>query len=103
LRSKSWDEFAAPDAAPIDIVITVCDNAAGEACPVWPGYPVSAHYGLEDPAAANGDEAEIAGAFNQTLKDLFSRLSLLVQLHPENLDRIALKARLQAINEAAAK
>lgn len=101
LRSKSWNEFAGPDAAPIDIVITVCDNAAGEICPVWPGRPVSAHFGLEDPAAVEGGEGEIARAFNQALKDLFARLSLLVQLHPENLDRMALKSRLQAIHQEA--
>lgn len=101
LRSKSWDEFAAADADPIDIIITVCDNAAGEVCPVWPGRPISVHYGLEDPAAAEGDPAHIEQAFGRTLKELLARLSLLAQLHVENLDRLALKARLQAIHAEA--
>ncbi|WP_242078234.1 arsenate reductase ArsC [Brevundimonas diminuta] len=101
LRSKGWDEFAAPGADPIDIVVTVCDNAAGEVCPVWPGHPVAVHYGLEDPAAVEGDEAEIDRAFGRTLKELLARISLLTQLHVESLDRLALKAQLQAIHQTA--
>ncbi|MFN3669567.1 MAG: arsenate reductase ArsC [Brevundimonas sp.] len=102
LRSKSWDEFAAPGADPIDIVITVCDNAAGEVCPVWPGHPVSAHYGLPDPAEARGTDEEVERAFNQTFKDLLARLALLAQLHINSLDRLALRARVQAIHDDAA-
>jgi len=98
LRSKAWDEFAVPGAEPIDIVVTVCDNAAGEVCPVWPDHPVAVHYGLEDPAAVEGDEPEVERAFGRTLKELLARISLLTQLHVERLDRLALKARLQAIH-----
>lgn len=101
LRSKSWDEFSAPGAPEIDIVITVCDNAAGEVCPVWPGRPVSAHYGLDDPAAVTGSPEEVTRAFAKTLKDLLTRLSLLNQLHFSSLDRLALRSRLQAIHDEA--
>jgi arsenate reductase len=89
LRSKSWHEFAAPDAPPIDLVITVCDNAAGETCPVWPGRPIAAHWGTEDPAAVEGERQR--EAFEQALRFLRNRISLLVELPPENLDELALR------------
>lgn len=101
LRSKSWDEFSAPGAPEIDIIITVCDNAAGEVCPAWPGRPVSAHYGLDDPAAVTGSPEEVTRAFAKTLKELLTRLSLLNQLHFGSLDRLALRSRLQAIHDEA--
>ena len=101
LRSKSWDEFSVPGAPEIDIVITVCDNAAGEICPIWPGRPVSAHYGLDDPAAVTGPPEDVTKAFARTLKDLLTRLSLLNQLHVGSLDRLALRSRLQAIHDEA--
>jgi BMFP domain-containing protein YqiC len=81
----------------------VCDNAAGEVCPVWPGRPVAVHYGLEDPAAVEGDEAEVERAFGRILKESLARMSLLTQLHVESLDRLALKTRLQAIHQTASE
>lgn len=90
LRSKSWDEFAAPDAPQIDFVITVCDNAAGEACPLWPGKPITAHWGVADPAAVEGD-AEKGAAFRTALAELEARIKLFVNLPIESLDRLALQ------------
>ncbi|MBF0665491.1 MAG: arsenate reductase ArsC [Brevundimonas sp.] len=101
LRPKSWDEFARPGAPEIDLIITVCDNAAGEVCPVWPGRPVSAHWGLPDPAAVEGDEAAVDGAFDETHRYLRSRLLLLASLNAGALENAALKARLTAIHESA--
>lgn len=98
LSSKSWDDFAGPDAAEIDIIITVCDNAAGEVCPVWPGHPASAHWGLDDPAAASGTDADIERAFNAAFQALYARIALLTQLHVESLSRLALRTRLAAIH-----
>lgn len=98
LRSKSWDEFAEPDAPAMDIVITVCDNAAGEACPIWPGHPATAHWGLADPAAVEGGEAAVDAAFRKTHGELVARLNLLVSLHPESLERLVLKTRLAEIH-----
>jgi len=89
LRSKSWQEFAGPDAPPIDLVITVCDNAAGETCPVWPGRPIAAHWGIEDPAAAPGERQR--EAFEQALRYLRNRISLLIELPEESLDELALR------------
>jgi arsenate reductase len=89
LRSKSWHEFAGPDAPPIDLVITVCDNAAGESCPVWPGRPIAAHWGIEDPAAIEGERQR--EAFEQALRYLRNRISLLVELPMESLDELALR------------
>jgi arsenate reductase len=97
LRSKSWDEFALPDAPSMDFVITVCDNAAGEACPAWPGQPMTAHWGIEDPAAAEGTELEKRAAFNQALRFLKTRISLFIALPIASLDKIALKSQLVAI------
>ncbi|HEY2009034.1 MAG TPA: arsenate reductase ArsC [Rhizomicrobium sp.] len=91
LRSKSWDEFAAPGAPKMDFVITVCDDAAGEVCPIWPGQPVSAHWGMPDPAATKGTPSEIALAFAETYRMLDNRLSLFANLKMTGLDRIALQ------------
>jgi len=87
LRSKSWDEFAAADAPHMDLVITVCDNAAGEVCPYWPGQPATAHWGYADPSEVEGDEAKKREAFRQTLLALHRRLELLINLPPEKLER----------------
>jgi len=101
LRSKSWDEFAAPGAAAIDFVFTVCDNAAGEVCPIWPGHPLTAHWGVEDPAAVEGsDEARLA-AFQQAARLLKRRIELFCALPLRTLDRITLLSRLQAIGKDA--
>jgi arsenate reductase (thioredoxin) len=100
LRSKSWDEFAAPGAPPIDFIFTVCDNAAGEVCPVWPGKPMAAHWGIADPAAAEGSDAEKAFAFRRALKELESRIKLFTSLPIESLDRMTLQARLREIGES---
>ena len=96
-RSKPWDEFAAPDAPALDFVITVCDNAAGEVCPIWPGRPITAHWGVPDPAAAAGNEAEIAVAFRDAARQLRNRIELLVALPAEQLDRMSLQNRLRDI------
>jgi protein-tyrosine-phosphatase len=98
LRSKSWNEFAAPDAPPIDFVITVCDNAAGEACPVWPGKPLTAHWGVADPAAVEGD-AEKAAAFRKALAELEARINLFVNIPIESLDRLALQQAVRSIGQ----
>jgi len=88
LRSKSWDEFAAPGAPPLDFIVTVCDNAAGEVCPIWPGKPMTAHWGIADPAAAEGTEAEKAFAFRTALKEMEGRIRRLVDLPIASLDRM---------------
>jgi arsenate reductase (thioredoxin) len=98
LRSKSWDEFATADAPPIDFVITVCDNAAGETCPVWPGKPITAHWGIPDPAAVKGD-AEQGAAFRRALADLEARIKLLVNVPVESLDRMAVQQTLRGIGQ----
>lgn len=99
IRSKSWDEFAGPDAPKMDFVFTVCDNAAGEICPVWPGHPVTAHWGLPDPAAVKGNEAEEAAAFNRAHKMLATRLSAFTSLPLGSLERGSLQSKLQYIGE----
>ena len=100
-RSKSWDEFAGPDAPALDFVFTVCDNAAGEVCPIWPGQPITAHWGVPDPAAAIGTPAEIALAFSETARLLKNRIGLFVDLPFENLSRMSLQARLSEIGASA--
>lgn len=100
LRSKSWDEFAAPGTPPLDFVFTVCDQAAGEACPVWPGQPVTAHWGLPDPAAVEGTPAEQRLAFAETYRRLERRIGAFVNLPLASLDRMALQHRLAEIGGA---
>jgi protein-tyrosine-phosphatase len=97
LRSKSWDEFAAKGAPALDFVFTVCDNAAAEVCPVWPGQPMSAHWGIPDPAAAAGSEAERRAAFADAYGRLFNRISIFVSLPLASIDRLSLKKRLDEI------
>ena len=91
LASKSWDVFGTPDAPKMDLVITVCDNAAGETCPYWPGQPATAHWGYADPSAVEGDEAERLAAFHRTMIAIRQRLELLVNLPQAALDRLALQ------------
>jgi arsenate reductase (thioredoxin) len=100
-RSKSWDEFALPGAPHMDIVITVCDHAAQEVCPIWPGRPVTAHWGIADPAAVEGTRQEKTRAFENTYRELDARLQLFTQLHFEPSDELALKRRLQEIGDNA--
>ncbi|HWG71301.1 MAG TPA: arsenate reductase ArsC [Steroidobacteraceae bacterium] len=102
LRSKSWDEFAAPGAPPIDFIFTVCDNAAGEVCPIWPGKPMTAHWGIADPAAVEGTDVERAAAFRKALKELETRIKLLISLPIDSLDRMTLQARLRDIGKSVA-
>jgi arsenate reductase len=101
LRSKSWEEFARPGAPPLDFVITVCDNAAGEVCPVWPGQPVTAHWGVPDPAAVTGSDEEIHKAFRDVAHTLIHRIRIFSSLPMEKLDRLALQQRVRAIGTAA--
>jgi protein-tyrosine-phosphatase len=96
-RSKSWSEFARPGAPPLDFVFTVCDNAAGEACPVWPGQPMTAHWGVPDPAEAIGSDAEIALAFKDTYRMLHQRIAIFVALPIRSLDNLSLQQRLRDI------
>ena len=100
LRSKYWEEFAQPDSPPLDFVFTVCDNAAGEVCPVWPGQPVTAHWGVEDPAAVQGDDATKRRAFLNAYTVLRTRIQLFVNLPLASLDRLALTQRLRDIGRA---
>jgi protein-tyrosine-phosphatase len=102
LRSKSWDEFAQPGAPPLDFVFTVCDNAAGEVCPYWPGQPMTAHWGVEDPAAVEGSETEKWLAFRKAFRELESRIRVFTSLPIRSLDRIKLQERLNAIGKSAA-
>ncbi|MCF3629318.1 arsenate reductase ArsC [Thalassospiraceae bacterium LMO-SO8] len=97
LRSKSWDEFSQPGAPQMDFVFTVCDNAANEVCPIWPGQPMSAHWGVPDPAAVEGTEAVKRAAFAETMRFMNNRISIFVNLPLRSLDRMTLKKRLDAI------
>lgn len=97
LRSKSWNEFAGEDGPTLDFIFTVCDNAANETCPVWPGQPVSAHWGIPDPAQASGSDAEIAAAFSDAYRLLQNRLSIFVNLPLGTLDKLSLQKRLDEI------
>ena len=100
LRSKSWDEFAQADSPSIDIVITVCDNAAGEMCPIWPGQPVTAHWGIPDPVSETGSEDQRRRAFQSAWMMLRRRIDLLLALPLEKLDRITMQQELRAIGHA---
>ncbi len=97
LRSKSWDEFAAPNKVHFDFVITVCDNAAGEVCPIWPGQPMTAHWGIPDPAAAEGTEMERKIAFRQALKAMDTRIKLFLSLPIASIEKLRLKERMDEI------
>jgi arsenate reductase (thioredoxin) len=99
LRSKSWDEFAAPGSPVFDFIFTVCDNAAGEACPAWLGHPVTAHWGVPDPAEAKGTPAEIAHAFNEAYRMLHRRIELFALLPFRALDEFSLQAKLKEIGQ----
>jgi arsenate reductase len=99
LRSKSWDEFAEPGAPALDFVFTVCDNAAGEACPVWPGHPATAHWGVEDPAAFEGSEDEQRAIFRRVYLELERRIDLFRSLPIESIDRMSLQSRLNEIGK----
>ncbi len=99
LRSKSWNEFAAPGAPVMDFVFTVCDQAAAEVCPVWPGQPISAHWGVADPAAATGDEEKVHRAFNDAFSVLSRRISLFMCLPIDKLSRLALTQEVQKIGQ----
>ncbi len=94
LRSKSWDEFAGPDSPQLDFIFTVCDDAAGETCPIWPGHPMTAHWGIEDPAKVEGDERE---GFSRALHYLSNRISLFLALPLESIDKMTLANRLREI------
>lgn len=105
LRSKAWDEFSKagnPDAPDLDFVFTVCDNAAGEVCPIWPGQPMSAHWGIPDPSAVEGTEAEVALAFAEAYRQLNSRITLFCALPMASIDRLSLQRRLDEIGKSFA-
>ena len=99
LRSKAWDEFAAPGAPELDFVFTVCDNAVGEVCPVWPGQPISAHWGVEDPAAVESTDEEKRRAFVKAFTVLQRRISLFASLQLDQLDRFSLQTKLRDIGK----
>lgn len=99
LRSKSWNEFSGPGAPNLDFAFTLCDDAASEVCPVWPGQPMTAHWGLPDPAEATGTEAEVRLAFADTLRMLSNRISIFVALPINSLDELSLQRRLSAIGK----
>jgi protein-tyrosine-phosphatase len=100
LRSKNWDEFARPGAPKLDFVFTVCDNAADEVCPVWPGQPITAHWGIADPAAALGSDADKRRAFLRAFSELSTRINLLLALPVDKLDRLTLKRKLEEIGRS---
>lgn len=100
LRSKSWDEFSTPDAPPLDFVITVCDNAAGEVCPAWPGQPITAHWGMPDPASVEGDELQQWVAFRDTLRVLENRIKIFVNLRIDSLDKLKLQTEVRKIGKS---
>jgi arsenate reductase len=100
-RSKSWDEFAKPDAPKMDFVFTVCDNAANEVCPVWPGQPMTAHWRVPDPAAVEGSETKLTQAFRDAFMALQRRIELFVNLPVASQDRMSLKTRLDQIGKTA--
>ena len=98
-RSKSWDEFVGLGAPKLDFVFTVCDDAAAEVCPIWPGQPMTAHWGMPDPAAANGSPAEVALAFADAYRMLNNRITLFMHLPMESLDKLSLQRRLDEIGQ----
>lgn len=100
LSSKSWDVFAAPDAPKMDFIITVCDNAAGETCPFWPGSPMTAHWGFPDPAKAEGDDETKRAVFARTAQAIAHRLRLFLSLPLDKLDRLSLQKEVHAIGES---
>jgi protein-tyrosine-phosphatase len=102
LRSKSWDEFASPGAPPLDFVFTVCDNAAGEVCPIWPGHPMTAHWGVPDPAAVEGSELEQMNAFREAFRTLENRIRIFTSLPLESIERMKLKEHLDEIGRSTA-
>jgi protein-tyrosine-phosphatase len=101
LRSKSWNEFAAPHGPPLDFVFTVCDNAAGEVCPYWPGQPVTAHWGIPDPAAVEGTDVEKTFAFLQAFKALDTRIKLFLSLPIASIDKMRLQQKLRDIGQTS--
>ena len=102
LRSKSWEEFSTPDSPRLDFVFTVCDRAAAEVCPVWPGQPMTAHWGVADPAAVEGDDTRRWLAFRQAFRELENRIKIFASLPLRSLDRLKLQERLDAIGRARA-
>ena len=100
MRSKSWDEFEKPGAPKLDFVFTVCDNAAAEACPVWPGQPMTAHWGVADPAAVEGSDTDKWLAFRQAFRELESRIKIFTSLPIKSLDRVKLQERLREIGQS---
>ena len=99
IRSKSWDEFAKADAPKMDFIITVCDNAAGEVCPVWPGQPLTAHWGFEDPAAAQGTDEDKRKAFEKVFHQIKNRVNLFSNLSLSELDKLAIKAEMDKLGQ----
>jgi arsenate reductase len=102
LRSKSWDEFAVPGAPRLDFIFTVCDNAAGEVCPVWPGQPMTAHWGVPDPAAVEGSDEDRRKAFAETSRTLLNRIRVFTSLPLDKLDRLSLQRRLNELGRSLA-
>jgi arsenate reductase len=98
-RSKSWDEFEAPGAPQFDFIVTVCDNAAGEVCPIWPGKPVRSHWGIPDPAAVEGSPAEVGAAFAEAYRQMSRRIELFLALPIAKLDSLAIKRRMDEIGQ----
>jgi arsenate reductase len=99
MRSKSWDEFAAADAPHMDFIITVCDNAAGESCPFWPGHPATAHWGFEDPAAVEGPDEVKRLAFDKVFKQIHKKIDAFVALPIESMDQLAIREKIRHIGE----
>ncbi|MQA65064.1 MAG: arsenate reductase ArsC [Alphaproteobacteria bacterium] len=102
LRSKDWEEFARPGAPELDFVFTVCDKAAGEVCPVWPGQPMTAHWGFPDPATFEGSEAETRAIFAEVFRQIYTRITLFIALPMQSLDRLSLQKRLDDLGKAPA-
>ena len=100
LRSKNWDEFAAPGAPELDFVITICDNAAGEVCPIWPGRPVTTHWGVEDPAAVTGTELDVANAFRRAFEVLEHRIKAFTSLPIDSLEHLTLQQHMDQIGQS---